>query len=303
MQAHIETKTVSRLMDELLECVPDGITSQTALDSRLVTQVYDTAKQIKSLRNPLAEETWQAEIAKKLEDAKVSPDQLRNLTYCVMYALDAKEMEPLVRSANSTFANVLLRQCAVAFKQDLNELKPLLQLVYYSLDSQPKIPGSNNDSGQATANVLKFSIGLNVDKAQIQSLALIGHADRKAAVTETKELPATKIAKFDCQAELKAYQETLMVQAAVAAKAATSIFPFFNKKQEQVPADFKRELPIVVACLKYLSSNDANDKDAFMSLYTRGKLSASFRTKMDKFFELEHNIQLAASASSPKSNH
>jgi hypothetical protein len=295
MQAHVEVKTVSRLMDELLEYVPDAITSQTALDSRLVTQVYDTAKQIKKLRDPLVEDKWKDEILKKLNDASVSPDQLRSLTYCVMYALDAKEMEPLVRSANSTFANVLLRQCAAVFHQNLSELKPLLQLIYYSLDSQPKIPGSNNDPAQATANVLEFSIKMNVDKGQIQSLELTRHTDRIASVTETKELPAAKVARIDCQAELKAYQEILMVQAAAAAKAATSFLPFFNKEKDPASADFKRELPIVGACLKYLNSNDGNDKNEFMKLYTRSELSASFRAKMDKFFELEHNVKLAGS--------
>jgi hypothetical protein len=76
---------------------------------------------------------------------------------------------------------------------------------------------------------------------------------------------------------------------------------FKNKDKIAELDGMKSELQIVTAGLTYLKSNNAEDKTAFLKLYTAGILSEGFRSKMDAFFVREEKVNKVAAPPAQKS--
>jgi hypothetical protein len=286
------TVNIATLMDELLKWVPaKRISDRAALGPDLTNHINNIVVEIRKFRaeNP---EKWENDI--KLQTAKVSSEQLGNLAYFVMYTQDAKEMGALIRSTNSTFANILFREYSRELKNE--DLKPFMQLVYKNFVAVP-VPNIE----KSIATMFKFTFNRDITEQQVQQLNL--GKDISQPPTETIELPLSELREIFIK-DLRQYESTLLSQAAVAAAAVTKSSFFSREKATPITAEsvgFKRELPIVTACIKYLTSNNPVDNAAFMKLYTADNLSEKFRNKMDRFFVIEFEAKnLAQPSSSPK---
>jgi hypothetical protein len=298
-------------MDELIALAPQDVTSETRLGPQMMEMIYGITTQIRRERTAGAVDAWETEIVKKINSANLPSERLRALTYCVMYTVAEKDFpDPLMRSTNSTFANILFRECA---KDVVNasELKNLIQLVYANQDAI-KTPNPT----EAVANLVNFTVrdksaAVKDDKKfitgeQVQNLGL-RRSDMNVplSVDEMKIEPIEpaneQIEKHKLTKSFYQLQQELINQIETAAKSKDLTGLFKNKDKIAELDGMKSELQIVTAGLTYLKSNNAEDKTAFMKLYTAGILSEGFRSKMDAFFVREGKVNKVAAPPAQKS--